>query len=199
MKIKIEKKIDELIENKIIERREKNDYILDKLMDSNSKVVKNIEKKYSEKIKTNILSVNGKYLARDILKGRRFIALPECVSISRYGDYLDKLYNICEGIDAVCMSYDENVIIDIVETIQTIDFEPISVQVSSCSLEGISVDIKIKDNLLTEHLTKAISKIGFNNLNRVFTDINISDIKVDNTFIVERRDVKINKFNTAIY
>lgn len=199
MKIKIEKKFDELIENKIIDRSEKNDYTLDKLMDSDSKVVSKIRKKYSEKIKTNILSVNGKYLARDISKGERFIALPECISISRYGDYLDKLYNMCEGIDIICMSYDEDVIIDIAETIQAIYFEPISVQVSSCSLEGLSIDIKVKDNLLTEHITKAISKIGFNNLNRVFKDINISDIKVDNTFIVERKDVKINKFNTAIY
>lgn len=199
MLLKIEKTIEDLISNKLINRNQIESNLERKLLDPTSVIVKKIEKAYLRRIPTNILAVNGKYLTQKLSIGDKFICMPECVSISRYSDYLESLYNDCLDIDKICMSYDEKVITDVASSIEKIYFEPCSIYISSCSKEGLNLSIKIKDNLITEHLKRSVSKVGVGNVARIFRNIDVSDLAFEGMFAIERRDIKVNQFNTAIY
>lgn len=165
------------------------------------RIEKKIKRIKNKEIQTSIYIINDQYMAStELKKGQEFLAIPKCVKIDKYLQYLEDLYaNPCSDSVSVCACTDERVHKARVEKVRKEVISFVNLTIKSISRERVCLNMEIKDNVLTRFLDDSLRKVGENAVRKIYGNFEVQNVVFNNGLYINRKDVYINKWNTAVY
>lgn len=160
-----------------------------------SKIIKRLKK-----IDSGLNLINNRYIGTIDKNVKKALAIPICVHINNYENYLRSLYDLGENKDLPIISNNgENIEIVNIDTIERIYLSIVDGTINSFSSEGLSILLKLQNNALTSYIENALNKVGSNYLDKIIESIDFSVISFEDSFYINKKDIYINKFKTAVY
>lgn len=169
--------------------------------ETKEKIEKKIRKLLNRTVQTSVYIINDQYIANTEFKiGQKLLAVPKCVKINKYLQYLEDLYDGPYGDDFdICACVDEKVHVVRAERVrkEVINFTDLTIR--SISKERVCLNMKIKDNTLTRFFDDSLRKIGENAVRKIYGDFEVQNVVFNNGLYINRKDIYINKWSTAVY
>lgn len=153
-------------------------------------------------ISTGLFVINDIYISnKQYRTGENLLAIPKVCHISKYQKYLQDLYNSNSRVEdnGLCICMEEKV-----HRIEVLKIESVSMTfqdalIKSISNEQVSIKLKTNDNILTKYLIDAVSKIGSRYTSIVYGDYEVENLDMSNVFSIEKDDIYVNRWGTAVY
>lgn len=170
-------------------------------IETKEKIERKIKKILKQEIQTSIYIINDQYMTNTKLeRGQELLAIPKCVNISKYQQYLEDLYaDPYKDSTGICACIDEKVHKARVEKVQKEVIRFVDLTVKSISRERICLNMKIKDNVLTRFLDDSLRKIGESAVRKIYGNFEVQNIVFDGGFYINKKDIYINNWKTAVY